>query len=182
MAELRSAVGCASRRGRPNIFVSAVATISDAHGLSPSAQRQGSSTDRCIDDISRLAAITGSPSSKILARRLLNIPGQTGIYSTKTLPSLSTAMRARCLERLTDHTSDWLIVNEDVSGAQWQRLILLSGGHGSLIEDLATGLDRSNRQHMRIIRRERTADLRALLEAYLRVAQGARRLDQTDLS
>lgn len=149
-----------------------------AIAISPAARQ----LDRCIDDISRLAAITGSPSSKILARRLLNIPGQTGIYSTKTLPSLSTAMRARCLERLTDHTSDWLIVDEDVSGAQWQRLILLSGGHGSLIEHLATGLDRRNRQHMPIIRREWTADLRALLEAYLRVAQGARRLDQTDLS
>lgn len=149
-----------------------------AIAISPAARQ----LDRCIDDISRLAAITGSPSSKILARRLLNIPGQTGIYSTKTLTSLSTAMRARCLERLTDHTSDWLIVDEDVSGAQWQRLILVSGGHGPLIEHFARGLNKRNQWHLRTIRRERTADLGALLEAYLRVAQSPRRLDQIDLS
>lgn len=139
--------------------------------ISPAAER----LDRCIDDITRLVAMTGSSSCHILARRLLSIPALTGIYPAKILTSLSTAMRTRCIERLADRTNDWLIVDGAVAATHWQRMILSTGGHGPLIEHLAEGLDRRNRRYTRRVPRERTADLASLLEAYLRVTQSPNR-------
>ena len=140
---------------------------SSAIGISTASRR----LDRCIDDITRLPAVTGSPSSKVLTRRLLSIPDLTGIYPTKLLTSLSTAIRTRCVERLADHTSDWLIVDDDFAVVEWQRLILLAGGHGRLIECLATGLDKRKQLHVRRHRRKPVADLAAFLQAYLRITQ-----------
>ena len=94
-------------------------------GVGPAAKR----LDRCIDDICRLEAITGSLSSGTFVRRLRGMPSIAGIYATSSLTSLSTPVRIRCVERLTMRSSDWLTVDDDVVVTHWRRLILSAGGH-----------------------------------------------------
>ena len=121
--------------------------------------------DRCIDDICRLEAITGSLSSNTLVRRLRGMPSVAGIYATSSLTSLSTKVRIRCVERLAMRSSDWLAVDDDVVVTHWRRLILSAGGHLPLITLLADALKRRRQQHF-ITRPPPAADLSALLGAY----------------
>ncbi|MFB9953030.1 TniQ family protein [Rhizobium puerariae] len=133
------------------------------------------SLDTCIHDICRLEAITGSLLTNSLVRRLLAIPDFYGQYPTVSLVSLSTLARIRCFERLAMHPKEWLIDDDDAVVALWRRSILSADGHASLIERLATGLEYRIQRHAPKAHRERTADLRGLLEAYRRVKQNPHR-------
>ncbi len=139
--------------------------------VSPAAGR----LDRCIDDICRLEARTGSLSSSTLARRLLSLPSIAGVYPTTILTSLSTSARIRCFERLTDRPNGWLTVDDDIVAAHWRRSILLAGGHGPLIAQLADALEQKRQRPTTTIRRTPTAELSALLGAYVRMMEGPRR-------
>lgn len=127
--------------------------------VSPAAGR----LDRCIDDICRLELMAGSPSSGTLVGRLLSVPNISGIHPTTILTSLSTSVRLRCFERLTNRPNDWLTVDDDVVVAHWRRLILLAGGHNTLIAQLALEQKRQRRTPRK--RSVPTAELSALLGA-----------------
>jgi hypothetical protein len=139
--------------------------------MSPPAKR----LDRCINDICRLEAITGSLRSGVLVQRLLSMPRVTDSFPTASLTSLSTSMRIRCVERLTDRPTDWLTVDDDVVVAHCRSSILMAGGHGPLIAQRADALVQKRQQRATTNRRMPTAELSALLGAYARMMEGPRR-------
>ena len=139
-------------------------------GVGPEAKR----LDRCIDDICRLEAITGSLPSATLVRGLLGMPSVAGIYATSSLTSLSTSTRIRCIERLAMRPSDWLTVDDDVVITHWRRLILSAGGHLPLITLLADALKR-RRQQPSIARLPPAADMSGLLGAYAGIRRSPHR-------
>ena len=98
--------------------------------------------DRCINDICRLEAITGSLARGNLVQRLQDLRASAGIYATSNLTGLSTAARIRCMERLAEQPVDWLTTEDDVVVAIGRRLILAPGGHAPLIAHIATTLER----------------------------------------
>ncbi|CAN7621431.1 TniQ family protein [Agrobacterium genomosp. 3] len=136
--------------------------------MSPPAVR----LDRCINDICRLEAITGSLRSGTLVQRLLRIPSVSDNFPTASLGSLSTSMRIRCVERLANRPTDWLTADEDAMAAHWRRSILLAGGHAPLIAKLADALEQKSQRRTTTIRRMPTAELSTLLGAYVRVMEG----------
>lgn len=129
--------------------------------------------DRCIDDICRLEAMTGSLSTSTLVRRLLSVPRISGNRPTASLTTLSTSARIRCFEQLAERPSDWLIADDDVVAVHWRRSILLAGGHGPLITLVAGALERRRQRHA-TTSRPPAAELSALLGAYARIMQGPR--------
>ncbi|KAA9382417.1 TniQ family protein [Neorhizobium galegae] len=139
-------------------------------GVGPEARR----LDRCIDDICRLEAITGSRASVTVVQRLLGMPNVAGLYATSPLTSLSTSTRIRCVERLAIRSSDWLTVDDDVVVTHWRRLILSAGGHLPLITLLADALKRLGQQPS-ITRPPPAADLSALLCAYASITRSPHR-------
>lgn len=136
--------------------------------MSPPAVR----LDRCINDICRLEAITGTLRSGVLVQRLLRMPSVTDSFPTASLISLSTSTRIRCVERLANRPTDWLTADDDVAVAHWRRSILLMGGHGPLIAQRADALEQKGQQRSGTKRRLRTAELSALLGAYARIKEG----------
>jgi len=130
--------------------------------------------DRCISDICRLEAITGSLGS-MPVQRLLRMPSISGSFPTASLSSLSTSMRIRCVERLADRPTDWLTADEDAVAGHWRRSIFLAGGHGPLMAQHADALEQKRHRHPRADRHMPTAELSALLGAYVRMMEGPRR-------
>lgn len=98
--------------------------------------------DRCINDICRLEAITGSPTTSGLVQRLLDMPAAAGVYPTLNLVGLSTAARIRCMERLAEQPVNWLTTEDDFVVAHRRRLILAAGGHAPLIAYIVKKLER----------------------------------------
>lgn len=139
--------------------------------MSPPAVR----LDRCINDICRLEAITGSLRSGMLVQCLLRIPSVTDSFPTASLTSLSTSMRIRCVERLANRPPDWLAADDNLVATHWRRSILLSGGHGPMMAQLADALEQKRQPHPTTTRRMPTAELSDLLGAYVRMMEGPRR-------
>ncbi|OCJ08691.1 hypothetical protein A6U86_27365 [Rhizobium sp. AC27/96] len=133
------------------------------------------SLDRCIHDICRLEAITGSLLTNSLLRSLLAIPDFCGQYPMKSLVSLSTLARIRCFERLAMRPNDWLIEDDDAVVALWRRAILSADGYASLIGLLANALERKRLRLRPEKRRQPTTELSTLLTAYLRMMENPRR-------
>lgn len=130
--------------------------------------------DRCIHDICRLEAITGSLLTNSLVRSLLGIPGFWGQYATMSLVSLSTLARIRCFERLAMHPMQWLIDDDDAVVALWRRSILSADGHAPLIGLLADALERRSHGGFPAKRPQPTSELSILLTAYLRLTENPR--------
>ncbi len=128
--------------------------------------------DRCIDDICRLEAITGSINKSNLVPHLLSMPTFAGINSPTPLSGLSTSARVRCFERLVGRPLDWLLVDDNLEAAHWRRLILSVGGHGPLVGLLTNALER---RRLRTKRRAMAAKLSDVLAAYVRIMEGPRR-------
>jgi hypothetical protein len=103
------------------------------------------------------------------------MPRVTDSFPTASLTSLSTSMRIRCVERLTDRPTDWLTVDDDVVVAHCRSSILMAGGHGPLIAQRADALVQKRQQRATTNRRMPTAELSALLGAYARMMEGPRR-------
>jgi len=134
--------------------------------VSPAAQL----LDQCIFDICTLEATTGSLGRGSLVRRLLHSPRIGRSDRGSSLANLCASARIRCIERLTTQAGDWLTDDDDIYNSHWRRSILLMGGLAPLIGLLAARLDRRHQRQVRSNHRKRTADLSALLQAYLRVA------------
>lgn len=139
--------------------------------MSPPAVR----LNQCINDICRLEAITGSLRSGVLVQRLLRMPSVSDRFPTASLSSLSTSMRIRCVERLANRPTDWLTADEDAMAAHWRRSILLAGGHAPLIARHADALEQKRHRRPATSRRKPTAELSALLGAYVRMMEDPRR-------
>ncbi|MFJ1311867.1 TniQ family protein [Agrobacterium sp. P15N1-A] len=132
------------------------------------------SLDRCIHDICRLEAITGTLLTNSLVSSLLAIPDFCGKYRGASLLSLSTLARVRCFERLAMHPKDWLIDDDDAVVKLWRRSILSVDGHATLIGLLADALQRERQEPPPAKRPQRTSELSMLLTAYLRVMEDPR--------
>jgi len=127
--------------------------------------------DRCINDICRLEAITGSLTTSSLVQRLLDMPATAGVYPTLNLVGLSTAARIRCMERLAEQPVNWLTTEDDFVVAHRRRLILAAGGHAPLIAYIVTKLERRAQRHLPTSRPPQAAELPAVLGAYLRIRE-----------
>jgi hypothetical protein len=131
--------------------------------------------DQCTNDVCRLEAITRPSRSRMFVQRLLRMPRVFDSFPTASLSNLSTAIRIRCVERLADQPTDWLTADYDMVATHWRCSILLAGGHGPLIAQLADALEQKRQRRTTTNHRIPTAELSALLRAYARMMEGPRR-------
>lgn len=127
--------------------------------------------ERAIVDMSRVESVKGSPVTTDLIPRLLRAPVALGVTGAKSLTSLSTSARIRCLEQLASDPHDWLISDTDAGAAFRRYMILAAGSHEKLIARFADFLERHQGSPRPKHSPPASADRSALFQAYLRVME-----------
>ena len=127
--------------------------------------------ERAIVDMWRVESVKRSPETSDLTLRLLRAPVVLGVTGAKSLTSLSTSARIRCLEQLASYPHDWLISDTDAGAAYRRYMILAAGSHEKLIARFADFLERHQGSPRPKHSPPASADRSALFQAYLRVME-----------
>lgn len=124
--------------------------------------------ERVIQDIFRVELAKGSAAISDLVSRLLRAPVAAGVTWAKSLTSLSTSARIRCLERLASDPCDWLTNHKDSAVTHRRGMILAAGGHTDLIAHFVTFLEKQQGSQRPKGAPTVGADRPALIDAYWR--------------
>ena len=108
----------------------------------PSVKLMARRLERVIADICRVEQAKGSGAIVNFIARVLRIPATLDISPSRTLKSLSTPARIRCLERLAEQRFDWLMADRSPAIAYQHWMILAADSHEALITQLADYLER----------------------------------------
>ncbi|MGB3388585.1 MAG: TniQ family protein [Pseudaminobacter sp.] len=136
-----------------------------------SAKASARRLERAIVDMWRVESVKGSLVTTDLIPRLLRAPVAIGVTGAKSLTSLSTSARIRCLEQLASYPHDWLISSKDAGAAYRRFMILAAGSHEMLMARFADFLERHQGSPRPKHSPPASADRSALLQAYLRVME-----------